>query len=146
MNDYNLSTAIPDAPPPERKRGGPPGNRHAQRHGLRSAELPKGAKYVKRSTDGLRMALEAATLAAKGEVSITDAATINTATRAETLARPAIELPVRSRQGERAAGPGNPGAGHCQEQRPAGRLPPTHRQSPGRAGRPPAAGITKNGD
>ena len=53
------------------------------RHGLRSGSLPKGAAYIKRECDTMRCAIEDALIVSKGEITLTDAATIQTAMRCE---------------------------------------------------------------
>lgn len=60
------------------------GNRNATRHGLTAGQLPKGAAYVRRITDSLRVALERAiTDRNGGEVSLYHAALIQSAVRWE---------------------------------------------------------------
>lgn len=61
----------------------PPKNRNATRHGLRAASLPKGASYIARATSELRRAVEDAVLSRKGEISVVDAATVQTVMRFE---------------------------------------------------------------
>jgi hypothetical protein len=48
------------------------GNTNAQRHGLRGGMLPKGCEYITNRTNALRRQVEAAILAAKGEISLTE--------------------------------------------------------------------------
>ena len=48
------------------------------RHGLTSGQLPKDARYIEWRMNALRRTLEAAVLAARGEVTIPDAAAIQT--------------------------------------------------------------------
>lgn len=60
--------------------------RNNLRHGLRTlalGTLPTGASYVARMTNVLRRELESAVMEAKGQVTLTDAAAINTACRWE---------------------------------------------------------------
>lgn len=65
-------------------RSGPAkGNRNAMRHGLRAGKLPKDAKYIEYQVNILRRQVEDAVLAAKGEVSLMDAANIQTACKWE---------------------------------------------------------------
>lgn len=64
----------------------PIANQNALQHGLTAGSLPPGCSYITNRTKAFRSALQAAVLAVKGEVSIVDAASINTATRAERLA------------------------------------------------------------
>jgi len=65
-------------------RSGPPlGSCNAIRHGLKAGQLPKDAKYIEWRLNAFRRTLEAAVLAKKNEVTITDAAFIQTAIRWE---------------------------------------------------------------
>jgi hypothetical protein len=88
--------AVSQAPTAAKKRfcgkpgrsGAPRGNSYATKHGLRSAGIktgmmPKGARYIQHRINALRRELEAAVVAAKGEVSLVDAATIQTAVKYE---------------------------------------------------------------
>jgi hypothetical protein len=59
------------------------GNENAYRHGLKAGKLPRDAKYIEIRMNIVRRELEAAVVAAKGGVSITDAAYIQTAMRWE---------------------------------------------------------------
>ncbi len=72
-----------DAQPPKKKVGAPRNNRNAIRHGLKSGSLPKDCRYVENRLNDFRRKLEDAVLAAKGELSIPDAACIQTALRWE---------------------------------------------------------------
>ncbi len=63
--------------------GGQQGNRNAQRHGLRSAKLPKDSKYIEYTLNALRLALEAAVLDSHGAVTVTHAALVQSAVRHE---------------------------------------------------------------
>ncbi|MGE0760613.1 MAG: hypothetical protein AB7O38_26615 [Pirellulaceae bacterium] len=65
------------------KGGAPAGNGNAVRHGLTAGTLPKGAAYIARSTGQFRTALEGAIVERKGEISLHDAAVIQTAIRWE---------------------------------------------------------------
>ena len=70
----------------KRRRGAPPGNRNGRgnlRHGLRAGSLPADAKFIENRLNSFRRQLEDAVLAVKGEVSIPDAACIQTAIRWE---------------------------------------------------------------
>ncbi len=59
-------------------RSGPPkGNGNAQRHGMKGSKLPKGCEYIEHRVNALRRQVEAALIAAKGEISIVDAAAVN---------------------------------------------------------------------
>jgi hypothetical protein len=59
------------------------GNTNGLRHGMRGGKLPKGCRYIENRVNALRRQLEAATIAAKGEINIVDAATINSVLRWE---------------------------------------------------------------
>ncbi len=63
--------------------GAPFNNRNAIRHGLKTGTLPKGAFYIRKITDELRRQLEDHVMAARGAVSMIEAATIQTAVRWE---------------------------------------------------------------
>jgi hypothetical protein len=63
--------------------GPPRGNKNALSHGLSSGRLPKGCSSIGASVNAMLRALETATLKAKGEVSIVDAALIQSACRWE---------------------------------------------------------------
>lgn len=85
------STVVAERPRDDRGRfakdrtsGAPGENRNAIRHGLMAGRLPKGAGYVRRETDQLRTLIENAVAAANGgEISLNDAACIQTAIRWE---------------------------------------------------------------
>jgi hypothetical protein len=65
-------------------RSGPPReNRNAMRHGLRASQLPADCKFIELRMNAFRRILEDAVVKAKGEVSIPDAACIQTALRWE---------------------------------------------------------------
>jgi hypothetical protein len=65
-------------------RSGPAkGNVNAIRHGLTAGKLPKDCQHVEIKINGLRRTLERAVIEAKGEVSLLDAATIQTACKWE---------------------------------------------------------------
>ena len=82
-----MSKAPNNSPDNGQKRlGAPPGNRNARgniRHGLRAGSLPKDARYIKVRLNGFRRKIEDVVLAVKGEVSIHDAACVQTAIRWE---------------------------------------------------------------
>ncbi len=63
--------------------GAPKGSNNAIRHGLRAGSLPKDAKYIEYRLNAFRRTLEQAVLSVKGEVTIHDAASIQTALRWE---------------------------------------------------------------
>lgn len=65
-------------------RSGPPkGNANNLRHGLRAGQLPRDAKYIEYRLNAFRRTLEQTVLAAKGEVTLPDAAAIQTCLRWE---------------------------------------------------------------
>ena len=69
---------------PRAKAGAPIGNGNAVRHGLTVGRLPKGAAYIARETAKFRGALERAVMdKTGGDVSLVDAAAIQTAIRWE---------------------------------------------------------------
>ena len=85
-----MTTAVTQAETTEKSRQGAPlGNQNATkhglsaRHGLRGSSLPKGCGHIRRAINVFRRALEAAVFEDRGEVSITDAALINSAYRWE---------------------------------------------------------------
>lgn len=67
----------------KRPPGGQIGNDHGTRHGLRAGKLPKDARYIEIQMNLLRRQIEATVIEAKGEISLTDAAFIQTAMRWE---------------------------------------------------------------
>ncbi len=72
-----------------RKRGAQPGNKNTlthgldASHGLRVGRLPKGCGYIVRAVNDFARSFSRALVAQKGEVSFTDAAAVNSATRWE---------------------------------------------------------------
>lgn len=65
-------------------RSGPPrGNLNAARHYLKAGKLPAKLQYVEHRINGFRRHLEEAVAKAKGEVSLVDAAAINSACKWE---------------------------------------------------------------
>lgn len=59
-------------------RSGPrKGSANATRHGMRGSKLPKGCKYVEGRVNALRRTMEEAVLALRSEITILDAAAIN---------------------------------------------------------------------
>lgn len=72
----------PDNQPPK-KRGGQPGNQNARRHGLRSTSLTKETRYIEHVIGRVRSNIEQAVVKQKGEVSILDAALIQSLCRHE---------------------------------------------------------------
>lgn len=66
-----------------RKRGAQPGNRNNLRHGLKGGQLPKEARYIEHRMNDFRRQLEGAVIASKGEISLPDAAYVQTAMRWE---------------------------------------------------------------
>jgi hypothetical protein len=67
----------PKDEPAKGRPGAPVGNVNAQRHGLSGGKLPKGMQFIENRVNALRRQAEAAVLALKGEISIVDAAAIN---------------------------------------------------------------------
>jgi hypothetical protein len=59
------------------------GNRNALRHGLKSGKLPAGCQYVENRLNAFRRQLEDQILALRGEITLLDAANIQTAIRWE---------------------------------------------------------------
>jgi len=68
---------------PRVKRGARPGNANTMRHGLKAGKLPADAKFIEIRLNIVRRELEAAVVAVKGQVSIPDAAAIQTCIRWE---------------------------------------------------------------
>jgi hypothetical protein len=69
---------------PDRNRGGAPeGNRNNLRWGLRCGQLPADCGHIKRERNKLRRFIEDLVIEAKGEISLLDAALINSAVRWE---------------------------------------------------------------
>ena len=66
-----------------RKRGVPVGNRNALRHGLKAGKLPKGCSFIECRLNDFRRQLEDSVVSLKGEVTLTDAACIQSALRWE---------------------------------------------------------------
>ena len=71
------------APENGRKVGGQPNNRNHLRHGLLAGKMPDGCKYVECRLNRFRRALEDAVIVLRGEVSLYDAAAIQTSLRWE---------------------------------------------------------------
>jgi hypothetical protein len=65
------------------QRGAPLANRNHLRHGLKAGQLPSGAKYIEVRLCKFRQVLEDAVLAVREEVTIVDAALIQTCIRWE---------------------------------------------------------------
>jgi len=78
-------TATTDTASPETcsSGGAPTGNRNAMRHGLRAGKLPAGCGNIENRINVFRRTLEDEKLAIAGEISIVDAAAINTACKWE---------------------------------------------------------------
>lgn len=66
-----------------RKRGGQPANRNNLRHGLRAGQLPPDAKYIELRLNAFRQKLEDAVIEVRGQVTLHDAAIIQTCLRWE---------------------------------------------------------------
>ena len=83
-----LDHAQPDEQPPRQNKGSAPkGSRNALRHGLRCGFLPRGCRRIESDANELAGAVEDAVVAARGAISVTDAATISRATKWETHGR-----------------------------------------------------------
>ncbi len=65
------------------KVGGQKGNRNHMRHGLTAGKLPKGCQFIENQLNGFRRKLEDIVLSNKGEISLSDAASIQTALKWE---------------------------------------------------------------
>lgn len=78
-----MTTAITQAENPHKRRGAPLGNMNAARHGMRGSGLPAGCGHIRKATLDFRRQVESEVLAARGEITLADAACINTAFRAE---------------------------------------------------------------
>ena len=79
-----MSDTPTNGSPKARKRGAQPGNRNAtMRHGLKAGRLPKDCRYIELRLNAFRRQLEDAVVAARGEVTMTDAAAIQTCLRWE---------------------------------------------------------------
>jgi len=65
------------------KQGAQAHNRNAVRHGLLAGALPKGCSYIAQASNFARGELEKAVQAARGKVTLADAATIQTVLRWE---------------------------------------------------------------
>ena len=72
----------PDTDEPA-KVGAQKGNRNGLRHGLTAGKLPKGCQYLENQLNGFRRTLEDIVLSVKGEISLPDAASIQTALKWE---------------------------------------------------------------
>lgn len=70
----------PDKTEPEKRgrgSGNKWGNSNGMRHGLRGSKLPKGCQYIENRVNLLRRQVEAALVELKGDITITEAAAIN---------------------------------------------------------------------
>lgn len=65
------------------KSGPPKGNGNALRHGLRAGKLPRDCAYLENRLNAFRREIETAVLAAKGEITLTDAGLIQSCLRWE---------------------------------------------------------------
>lgn len=65
------------------KVGGQKGNRNHMRHGLTAGKLPKGCQYLENQLNGFRRTLEDIVIGVKGQISLPDAASIQTALKWE---------------------------------------------------------------
>lgn len=73
----------PEGEPPVNRGGAPKGSQNALRHGLNAGKLPRKLAFVENAVNAFRRRLEAIVLEVKGEVTIGDAATINSACKWE---------------------------------------------------------------
>lgn len=74
----------PKGEEPKKKKIGPPlGSTNAIRHGMLAGKLPKKLEWVEKKANAFRRRLEAAVEEARGDITLTDAAVINTATKWE---------------------------------------------------------------
>ena len=69
------------------KSGPKAGNTNAIRHGLKGSKLPTECKYIEHGVNALRRQLETALMDLRGEVTIVDAAHVNTACKWERHSR-----------------------------------------------------------
>ena len=69
--------------PAQRRPGAQPGDRRAWRHGLRGSGFPASCRKEESSVNQFKRTAEDAVFAARGEVTLLDAAAIHTATRWE---------------------------------------------------------------
>ena len=65
------------------KVGGQKGNRNGIRHGLTAGKLPKGCQFLENKLNCFRRTLEDIVLSVKGQISLMDAASIQTALKWE---------------------------------------------------------------
>ncbi len=57
--------------------GAKKGNQYALRHGMRGSKLPAGCVHIEHNVNALRRTIEAEVIKLKGEISVLDAAAIN---------------------------------------------------------------------
>lgn len=69
--------------PGDRRRGPPPGSANAARHFLKGGKLPSHLSFVENRVNAFRRHVEAMVIEKKGEISLADAASINSATKWE---------------------------------------------------------------
>lgn len=67
----------------QKRRGAPRNNRNHMRHGLSAGKLPKGCAHIENSLNAFRRNLEDLVMELKGEITISDAANIQTAMKWE---------------------------------------------------------------
>ena len=73
-----------ESPEPEkRNRGGQPGNMNHVRHGFFAGKLPEHLEYIEKRVNSLRLQIEQKLLELNGEVTLTEAAAINSAIKWE---------------------------------------------------------------
>jgi hypothetical protein len=83
-----MTTTLTEADAPKKNSypglaGAPLGNFNSFRHGMRGSGLPKGCGHIQKATLHFRRQLETEVLTARGEITLVDAAYVNTAFRAE---------------------------------------------------------------
>lgn len=83
MDERNSTNEAPEGEPQKRSGGPPKGSTNAIRHGMMTSKLPKKLEWVEKKANAFRRRLEAAVEEAKGDITLTDAATINTAVKWE---------------------------------------------------------------
>jgi hypothetical protein len=82
-NEHPLKQTSHETNEPQGKPGAPTGNRNRQRHGLFGSQLPKGCGYINNAFRKLRRQLESAVAESHGDITVQDAALVNSAMRHE---------------------------------------------------------------
>lgn len=83
MNTPAKRALSPDFHGKKGRSGPPKGSTNAAKHYMRAGKLPKCMKYIETRINGFKRHLEALVLDARGEVTVTDAAHIDTAAKWE---------------------------------------------------------------